>query len=204
MLLGRKVNRRPPKKVVIILNQGSETEPNYFKNFKSEKERESSIAVIKVVSGKGKDPISLVNDAKYMKHVEYKNVPIERLYCVYDVDNTSEKELKSSEKEANENGILTCVSNPCFELWFLLHFRYTTANFSSYDALKDHLLGCIPGYKKEKDAYDILKPKQQVAISHARQLRKYHSEAGNDSSVRGCNPSTQVYELVEYLNKVFA
>jgi len=201
MLMRRKANFRPPKKVIIILCD--KTEKGYFRNFKNSKERDEGAPTIRLFSGKGKDPIGLIRDAKYIKENEYEGAIIEKFYCVYDVDETPEKALKSSEEESKKIGVIPCVSNPCLELWYLLHYIYSTANLCSYDELKEKLLDCIPDYEKNRNYWNSLHLLQSKAISNAKQLEKHHSKEGTDSSIRSCNPSTKVYELVEYLNEVF-
>ncbi|WP_278319566.1 RloB family protein [Clostridium tepidiprofundi] len=72
----------------------------------------------------------------------------DRVWCVFDVDinyNTNRaiqskiEEIQKAKKIADKNKIKLGISNPCFELWYLLHFEYTTANFKNYDAVKKRL-----------------------------------------------------------------
>ena len=158
--------------------------------------------MIRIHKEAGKDPITIIKTAKYLKESLYEGAIIEKIYCVYDVDSTPEKSLKLSEDMAGKNSLITCVSNPCFEIWFLLHFKYSTSNFCSYDKVRDELLKHIPEYAKNKDVFEKLQPNQQNAIANAKRLKKYHNDLGTDSSIRRCDPSTQVYELVEYLNNM--
>lgn len=197
VLLSRKTNFRDPKKVVILVCQGAETEPIYFNNFRK-KEFEVAIHIHREA---GKDPIKIIQTAKYLKNDQYEGAFIERIFCIYDVDNTLEITLKKSEKMANELGLKTCVSNPCFEIWYLLHFLYSTRYYNSYDEIKEDLIRYIPEYAKNKDIFSQLQPNQQKAIANARRLEEHHRNIGEDPSICGCNPSTQVFYIIEYLNK---
>ncbi|WP_348305145.1 RloB family protein [Methanothrix sp.] len=193
----RKSNFRDPKKVVILVCQGAETEPVYFNNFRK---KECEIA-IHIHREAGKDPIKIINTAKYLKNDQYEGALIERIFCIYDVDNTLERTLRKCEKIANENGLKTCVSNPCFEIWFLLHFFYSTKNYNSYDEVKEALIRYIPEYAKNRDIFSQLQPNQQKAIANAKLLEEHHRNVREDPSICGCNPSTQVVHIIEYLNK---
>ena len=57
------------------------------------------------------------------------------------------------------------VSNPCFEIWYLNHFRYTTRSFNCIRELMDELCNFLPCYEKNGDYYrSHLKTKTTDAI----------------------------------------
>ncbi|WP_404462898.1 RloB family protein [Vreelandella aquamarina] len=94
-----------------------------------------------------------------------------------------------------------CVSNPCFEYWYLLHYKFTTAPYngnagfkSSGNLLKKELGKHIKGYTENyPDIYKFLLNEQDDAIRHAKR-------AMTIAENNGCfNPSTMVHELVEKL-----
>lgn len=197
MLLRRKTNYRDPKKVVILVCQGAETEPIYFNNFRK---KDCDIA-IHIHRDAGKDPIAITKTAKYLKNDQYKGAVIERIFCIYDVDNTPETVLKKSYKISIDNGLETCISNPCFEIWYLLHFLYSTSRYNSYDDVNMDLINHVHGYAKNKDIFNLLLPNQQKAIANAKRLEKHHKDVNDDPSICGSNPSTQIFIIVEYLNQ---
>jgi hypothetical protein len=95
---------------------------------------------------------------------------------------------------------------PCFEIWLLLHFVYTTKAFGSTGAsgsicasvIKElKKKGRIPDYEKgAKDIFPQLMAKLSDALVHAARLEQHWKEAGCD------NPSTQMHILVNYLRKL--
>lgn len=88
-----------------------------------------------------------------------------------------------------------CLSNPFFELWFLLHYEYADQSFTK-EKLESRLEKHIQNYVKNKDYYGELLLKRDDAIKNAGKLNEYHSS--NDvslESVKG-NPSTQVHEVI--------
>jgi len=56
----------------------------------------------------------------------------DEVWCVFDVDD--HPRLHEVEPMARDNGIHLAVSNPCIELWFMLHFRDQTAYIHRADA----------------------------------------------------------------------
>lgn len=85
------------------------------------------------------------------------------------------------------------VSNPCFELWLLLHFEDCTGHVDGYRDAKRRLTRHIPSYEKgQLTIKDYMKTVGQ-AISRARSLT---IEAQPHT-----NPSTGVWRLVERITK---
>ena len=41
---------------------------------------------------------------------------------------------------AEKNGISILISNPCFELWYNLHFEYSTSFIKDYPSMRDKIL----------------------------------------------------------------
>ena len=189
-------NKRKQKNLVIIVSQGKKTEPIYFSHFN----KATSGFVLRIKS-QATDPISLIKYGKYLKEEEYDIGPKDKVFCVYDVDNTPEVALNEAKKKANEYGVSSCISNPCFELWYLLHFTYSTSCLDSYDDVKNELLQFMSDYEKNKDVHDRLLSKQLHAITNAKNLEEHHKREGI-KPIRMRNPSTQVYEVVEYINKL--
>jgi hypothetical protein len=190
-----RAKKRKQRDIVIIVCQGKQTEPNYFKHFKNDSN------FVLHIKKRAEDPVSLVKYAKYLKEVEFDIGPKDRVYCVYDVDNTSDEALNIAKKNASQYGISSCISNPCFELWYLLHFIYSTSCLDSYDDVKNELLKYISYYEKNKDVFERLISKQSCAIENAKKLEKHHTRE-EIKSIRRRNPSTHVYDVVEYLNKL--
>ena len=111
------------------------------------------------------------------------------------------EDLHEAGKIADDYGYRIAFSNPCFELLYLLHFidqsaylRDTNAVISKLDAD-----GCLKGYSKAKDYYDILKPRRNDAIKHGQMLKEKYKKAGPPLLHRDINPHTSVVSLVLYL-----
>lgn len=86
------------------------------------------------------------------------------------------------------------------EVWFLLHFRYTTKEYANGDAVISDLKKCIPEYEKNKDIYGLCRFRTKDAISNADRLVKYYGDKTWPSI--NCNPRTDVDGLVPLLEQI--
>ena len=60
------------------------------------------------------------------EYIEKKDFALEKddeLWVMIDVDRWNKSTLQEIAKEARQKGYRLAISNPCFELWLLLHFR---------------------------------------------------------------------------------
>lgn len=198
----RKIRERR-KLLLIIIERGNQTERIYFNKFK----RRNSIVQIEIPSCKSVEAVKLIEYA-ITKAKEYAIDFDEgdKVWCVFDVDAKEDLELERATQLADRAGIKIALSNPSFELWFLLHTNYySTRPFSSNEDLLSELKARLPAYKKTNDSmFNTILPDQQQAIDKAKKLIKYHIKCGNRLCSRESNPCTYVFELVEYINDVTA
>ena len=183
--LKRKRDARVERPVILIVCEGTKTEPNYFKSF-----RITSMTV--EIKGLGEGPVNLVNFACERKE-DY-----DQLWCVFDRDRVLKDRFNAAISKAARNSIKIAYSNEAFELWYLLHFNYLTSGISREQYCKklNKLIG--KKYKKnDEHMYDQLLDKQPTAIKNAKRL------LGQYTPVRPVdnNPSTTVHLLVAELNK---
>ncbi len=198
--LRRQAAKRAPYDVVLIVCEGAKTEPFYLKGLRGHL-RLSNANIFIADKKTGTDPLSVVNFA--IKEFN-KDPCYDRVYCVFDKDKhttyaAAVDKIRSThlKKGATLHAI---TSIPCFEIWLLLHFTYTTRSFISAGDTSDcsqvetEPKKYITGYQKgSRKIFEVIKDKTDVAIMNAKQLEAFHQTSGTD------NPSTKVYELVEYL-----
>lgn len=108
---------------MLIVCEGTRTEPAYFRGLRLI-ERLSN-ANIKITPAHGTDPLSIVQYAEQFAD-EY-----DCTYCVFDRDghaNYDEAVQRLEHSQLGRPGRLIAVPSwPCFEVWLLLHFRYSSA-----------------------------------------------------------------------------
>lgn len=62
------------------------------------------------------------------------------VYAVFDTDVGKEKQIEKTRKIAKNEKVGLILSNPCFELWLLMHFTFSTKSYSNNKAVCDELM----------------------------------------------------------------
>jgi RloB-like protein len=145
----------------------------------------------------GVDPRALVERAAQEKRHEAKEArrgrgdAHDQIWCVFDVDEHAR--LAEAVDMAAANQIEVGVSNPCFELWLILHFQEQAAPIERDEAqrIASGLLGC--GKSLTPKALTELIASYEDAIKRARRLEAMHVENG---SPERSSPSSGVWRLV--------
>ncbi len=198
--LQRRTIHREQYAVVLIVCEGSKTEPYYFAGLCKELGLNRANIVIQHCKS-GSDPVSIVKYAieEYNKHKDY-----DQVYCVFDKEHANYQEaLDKIDVLRNKLPIHAIQSVPCFEYWLLLHFDDTSkpyqqkGNKSAGDQLKSELKKYIKNYhESDKDVFEKTKMLLSLAINRAKKIDKLQEKNGTD------NPSTKIYRLVEYLIEI--
>ena len=153
----RGVNSRKIKPVYLIIAEGrNKTETLYFSNYQKQGSP-YSIRFVKAGSRTDAESLYLALEAKW-KELGLSSDNGDRGYVVIDIDNDAAKASKVRElQKRNKVGdIRFIVSNPDFEIWFLLHFRYTTKAYSDGDAVIADLKSIFPIMRKTRMFMDCV------------------------------------------------
>lgn len=116
----------------------------------------------------------------------------DEIWCVFDID--EHPYVPQAVDKAYANGINLAVSNPCIELWFILHFEDQTAHLergAAQNRSRD-LLGCDKTLTR--DAHDLLVAGFAGAKERAQHLDTKHH---GDGSPPRSNPSSNMWQLVD-------
>lgn len=191
---GRRQPFRDPKPTILVVCEGRVTEPEYFNALK--KTCRNPRVSVEVVEGRGV-PLSVVRAAKTLKdHASARarrehddNLSYDSAWCVYDVDDHPHHH--EAREMAEANSINLAISNPCFELWLLLHFRDAPGAIDRV-ALSSMLKGHDPEYDKH-----ILPENYMSSYETAFLRAKRIDEAACARGDSCCNPSTTVYKLAQ-------
>jgi hypothetical protein len=200
----KKSNRQSVKPVFKMFCEGEKTEPLYIKGyinyFHSDKRN-----IIVVEDTNKNTPVQLVDVAINAKaQGNDKDV----IWVLFDRESEVkyEHELHAGARQkALANGIQIAFSNVCFEFWILLHFRYTTGSYSSYDDLKKNsslsrdlqTIG-IKNYDKALPIlFDKLKDLVPDAITNSKRLviQALKTAEKGKSAPHYLNPYVDVHEM---------
>ena len=196
----RNIQSRKSKRVILVAYEGNnKTEKNYFSNFSG---RDKDF-IIKPVPGNETDPISLVKQIiQKSKDLALDLLEDDKAYSVFDADVKPEKnaQINKAIKLAQDNNIIPIVSTPCVELWFLLHFKYTTAIVNCNDVI-NRLKRYYPKYEKNCNIYPELKAKINSAMINSKKLENYQLQNNRRLQTVEANPYTEMYKIVEELIK---
>jgi RloB-like protein len=185
---------RPPRKRILVLCEGQNTEPQYLLGFKQWC-RNPLVRV--VVDHEHGVPLTLVQRAKDSKAEADRqaarerddNVAYDEVWCVFDTD--EHPNLDRACQMARDNDIEVALSNPCFELWLLLHFRESPGVQGRKDLarlLRKH----VHAYDKHIDFGDY-EHGYDSAVARAKRLDTTAQTDGEDRR----NPTTGVHRLTE-------
>lgn len=193
----KKAFRKVIQKVLIIC-EGQETEPTYFKELVEHYRLNSADVVI--TGDCGSSPDQVVDKAKELyKESKNKGDPYDKVFCVIDKDRHAQyKPICNIFGKLKPTGVFELINSvPCFELWFLFHFEYTTASFLTHSDLLPELKKFLPNYsKKTASLFSQLLDKLDVAKENSARALQEALKTNTD------NPSTKVHELVEFLQSI--
>lgn len=191
-------NRRTKENILFEFEGKNKTEETYFKNF----QKRDNPFNIKFAYGHDTNPVGMVKSLiRYMKKEDINIKNNDRIYCLFDADIDVAKQGKIDEaiKLATENGIETIISTPCFELWYRLHYSYTSKVYNSNKEIINDLKVYIPDYEKNVNIYEQIKDKTITAIENSKKLEQKQMKDGKKINEVNCNPYTSVYKPVEYI-----
>lgn len=137
---------------------------------------------IQVIPKKGKSNISK-EDIENSKR-DYVTTNQDRIFLMFDLDVAGVLEHLQKIPDAE-----LLVSNPCVELWFLLHYQEQKTKQTSKKCLQK-MQSVSKDYKKgvlSEGEKNVLAVNKDIAIKRAKLLEKY------------ANPSTTIYKLLELL-----
>jgi hypothetical protein len=172
------------------ISKGKQMKPNFFVFCEGETEiayvkflRSLYRAPIQVIPKKGKSNISeeFIERSKN----EYVRTGQDKVFLMYDLD--VDGILEHLQKIPNAELL---VSNPCIELWFLLHYQEQKLEISS-DKCVQKYQKVSKGYKKgvlSEEEKKVLAENRELVEERAKKLAEYQ------------NPSTMVFRLLEKLN----
>ena len=189
---------REPKRRLLVVCEGSVTEPSYLRGY--EAWVRNATLELEIPSERGV-PLTLVQIAKEKKAAaeraakaaEDPFLAYDEVWCVFDID--EHPNLNDAYNLARSNGILLAVSNPCFELWLLLHFRESPGPQSRH-RLQKMMRNFVSDYDKHIDFSRFA----DLVADATRRAKRLDDDAREEGEA-GRNPTTGVYRLTDSIRR---
>ena len=201
--LGRKPPaRRAPKPTIVVVCEGKVTEPRYFNAFKDL--NGNGLVAVKPIGGCGV-PVSVVERAIEEKAELVQKARKSRdsfdayfeVWAVFDRDAHPAGQVPRAFEMARQSGIRVAFSNPCFELWGLMHYGCYSRPGHHHET-QDALKAAMSTYcHRRNPVFDmaVLDKLYDDAVKNAKRALEAR-DAEQDSHG---DPSTTVFELTEQI-----
>jgi len=205
--LERKLNQRASYDRLLIISEGSKTEPNYFAEIRAAYRLHTAHVVVRP-SELGTAPIQVVQYAKELFEAgdRHRRIParaFEQVFAVFDRDDhdsyfdalrlaeSLDGKLKNDAKQAIRFRAIASV--PSFELWLLLHYEDIRAPLRRDDVMR-RLKQYMPGYHKgATHTFAATRDQLNVATQRAEAL------AARFTAHCAPEPFTAIVDLVKLL-----
>lgn len=191
--IGRQPAVRSPAARIVVATEGKATEPEYLKAFNRVYENPSVQIVLIPVGG---DPRAVVERAIEEKE-KSKNDSLathDSYWAMFDRD--SHPRYEEARNLARGNGISLATSNPCFELWGVLHYQEQNAPIDRHECQRK-LEKLCPDYNANRGK--IFSDRQMIEQCYPKAVERSgdsFQRRENEGSPGG-NPSTTVHQLTE-------
>lgn len=190
--LRRTGGRRPERRTILIFTEGKNSEPDYLRGLKKLDHIASSTSVSVEISPHHGVPLTLVEHAA--ERVD--DPEIDECWVVFDVEwPQHHPHLADALRLAETQGVRVAVSNPCFEIWLILHLDDHSRFLHNPEA--ERVSRGLDGRSGKSINPDLYLPHRAIAITRARRLAARHAK--NGTRFPEDNPSSSMSDLVESL-----
>ncbi len=205
--LARKIGRRASHDRILIVSEGSKTEPAYFGEIRAAYRLHTANVQVRA-SEYGTAPVQVVQYAHDLfVHGDMRKGVLprafEQIFAVFDRDEHPSYAQALSQAHALDGKLRTdakqpvrffaIASIPCFELWLLLHFEDVHAPLHRDEALRRLKLH-MPQYEKgADDTFSLTRERASVALQRAANL------AARFNARSDPEPFTAIADLVSLL-----
>lgn len=205
--LERKLERRGSYDRILIVSEGSKTEPNYFNEIRAAFHLHTANVVVRP-SELGTAPIQVVQYAKQLflkgdRHRSIQAYAFDQVYAVFDRDDhesyfnalqlaeSLDRKLRNDNKQYIQFKAIPSV--PSFELWLLIHFENIQSQIDRNEVLR-RLKQRLPQYEKGcKGTFALTSDRLEAAYRQAEMLERHNSGYTDPK------PFTAVGDLVKLL-----
>lgn len=215
-----KNSKSSQERKILIVSEDSKSFPSYFCRFIEDKldyrldrglsDRKSGKKLFRNIE-KPLDQIlveiiNIINPVKIVEFAQKQSKKYDKIYCVFDyLRNGPDQSYQQAMSYSSYQNIIKINSIPSYEIWLLLHFRYTTQLLDEKQVIKALQTEVRKQAKMDKfkysksevkdDFFCLLDNKTEDAIRHAKLLEK-ENEITN-LGLKNYSLSTKIHCLIE-------
>lgn len=198
-------SKRDAKPTIVIISEGQKTEKLYFGALKNKFQRKIIIEIPNHSRQSPENLVAYLNSKNYSSTLNLNkrdsNYKGDSLFIVFDLDDNDQDKLNEAKSLCDRYTELI-LSNPCFEIWFLLHFEYTTSPFANQNEVETRLKRYIPDYQKTKCIFKTIEDKTDMALTNTKKLEKFHIDNGTEVSSFDSRPYTGVHKIFDAIKEI--
>jgi hypothetical protein len=171
--LKRTVEKVPVRRTFRVYAEGISTEPEYIDAIRRTPEVAAVVSIAISIEHAGASPMTLVEAACADKRRD--SLEVDFYWCVFDVESPQpHPNLDRARQMARDNDINLAVSNPCFELWLVLHHQDQTAYLTTSAAVA--LRARLDGSEGKHLDQEFYVARRAAAARRAATLRRKHHD----------------------------
>jgi len=194
--LQRKAGTKEPKAKFILYCEGANTEPHYFKAFR--RAHLTAVMEIEIVPASG-EPKAITDQAiQRVREIKRRKNSLEgndQVWAVFDRD--EHLHFDNAIARCRSSGVHVARSNPCFEVWLILHEKEYERSCTRHDVQRE--CECIyPEYDRNSGkSFDFSEIIAGVEAAEARAERQLQARDGEGNPFGP--PSTTVHQLTRLM-----
>jgi len=187
--LKRSVGQRPELRTIVVFTEGKNSEPDYVNGLRRLPHIAENIALNIEIHPEHGVPLTLVQLAAERK----KDSEIDECWCIFDVEwPKHHPNLNEAFSLAQKKGVNLAVSNPCFEVWLILHLK-EHSRFSDTNSAESLSRSLDKRAGKSIEAATYM-PQRRIAAKRAKKLAMRHERDG--TRFPNDNPSSGMYAFL--------
>jgi RloB-like protein len=193
--LKRVAGKRSELRTIVVFCEGKNSEPDYINGLKKLSNVAENVALNIEIHPKQGVPLTLVEMAVDRKS---RDSEVDQCWCIFDVEwPKNHPNLPQAIDLARAHNIKLAISNPCFEVWLIMHVKHHAKFLDTDTAEKNsRALDKRPGKSIDADFY---MPLRKEASRRARLLDKRHTDA--DTLFPNNNPSSGMYKFIDEVER---
>ena len=160
-------------KLIVIATEGEKTEPTYFRDLQLQYRNPRIHVEILKRKTSSSSPAHVLKQLKTFKSKKKLNL-YDELWMIIDFDKWPVQNLENVAAQCIQSRFLLAVSNPCFEIWLLLHLREITNNnhlrLDNSDKIEREIRNILGFYNKNNLDTSNFLPHLDEAINRAKAL----------------------------------